>query len=453
VSVLDFAVLGAGLSGLAAARVLARAGLEGRVIELGDAVGGVARSDRVDGFLVERGPNTFRIPGELARFLEEYGLESALLAASPASRRRFLLRQGVLTPVPMGLAAFATTPLLSARAKLRLLAEPFAPRAAERPESAAEFVTRRLGREVSDSLVGPFLTGVYAGDEEQLGAETVFASLVEMEREHGSIARGGLASLVGRKGPRGRSGTWSSAGGLGGFAEALSAGLDDLLMLETRVEALESDGAGYRIGIEGKGGSDELRARSVVVALPAPVAGRLLRDTEADAAAFASEVDFAPIVALALAAPTADFAHPPEGFGFLVPRDEPSDLLGCLFMSRLFPGRAPEGHELLHCMMGGTRWREALDLSDDVLVERAAASLSPLGLRAEPSQIALTRWTHAVAQPDKSHARRVAGLRRSLAARRGLRVAGAYLEGVSVAHALLSGVRAASELLELSADE
>lgn len=209
----DVAVIGAGAAGLAAATALRAAGREVLVLEAAARAGGAAWTEAREGYLVERGPNALRLgPGALA-FVRAAGLEAQLVAASPAGRERFLLRAGRLVPVPMGPLALARSPLLSARAKARLLAEPFVRRGDGQGESVAGFCARRLGREAVEALVGPFLTGVYAGDEHALGAAAVFPSLVEAERSHGSIARGLLAGALARGRPRGRAGSWSAAGG------------------------------------------------------------------------------------------------------------------------------------------------------------------------------------------------------------------------------------------------
>jgi oxygen-dependent protoporphyrinogen oxidase len=116
-------------------------------------------------------------------------------------------------------------------------------------------------------------------------------------------------------------------------------------------------------------------------------------------------------------------------------------------MSQLFSGRAPEGHELLHCMLGGTRWPEAIDAPDDLLLERASQDLDrALGLRGDPQPLGVARWPQAIPQPGRDHVARIAELRARLASLAGLALAGAYLDGVAVSDAFASGLRAAQEL-------
>ncbi len=446
------AVIGAGVAGLGAALELQPARSEVIVIDASDRPGGVMRTDHVAGYVVERGPNTIQVKAPMRAFLERWGLEDALVRAGPASRRRFVYRGERLVPVPMSPLAFAGTPLLSVRGKLRLLAEPFLRRGDASAESVAEFTARRLGREVVTGLVGPFLTGIYAGDEEQLGAGAVFPSWVELEREHRSLALGALGRLLGRRGPKGRPGTWSAGQGLGPFARQLADRLNEPPALGSRVEALVGDEDGWRIEVAGPSGSHPLRTTRLVVATAAPEAARLLRGVCPEAAAALAEIEYAPVLGVPLGIEPAGLRTPPEGFGFLVPRAAGMGLLGCLFMSQLFPGRAPEGRELLHCMVGGVRWPEAVALPDEDVVKRTLEDLDRvLGIRGEPQLLGVSRWPRAIPQPDRRHVARIAAVRSLLRdACPGLVLAGAYLDGVGVADALASGVHAAAELAETS---
>jgi oxygen-dependent protoporphyrinogen oxidase len=435
-------VVGAGAAGLAAAHTLRARGIGALVLEAGAQPGGALSSARSGPWLAERGATTARISAAALGLLTRVGVADALLPASPASRLRFLVRAGRLEPLPTGVLSAARTPLLSARGKLRVLAEPFVRRGDAAGESVHEFASRRLGEEASERLVGAFLTGVYAGDERELGAEAVFPRLVAMEREHGSLARGLLAARGGAAGAL--PGIHSTAEGLGALAAALARPLGEALALGTRAVGLERSGGAWRVRAAGPDGEREIAARRVIVATPAREAAALLEALDAEAAAILRGIEYAPIAALSLGLERAAARTSIEGFGFLVPRAEGLRLLGCLFASRLFPGRAPPGRELLTCMLGGVRWREAVELPDDRLVETARRELAALlGLRGEPEIVALARWPRAVPQPGREHPRLVAALRERVARLSGVSLAGGYLDGVAVADALASGARAA----------
>jgi oxygen-dependent protoporphyrinogen oxidase len=415
------AVVGAGAAGLAAALELQSLGRSVAVFEASDQPGGVIRSVRQDSYLYERGPNTIRVNALALGLLRRTGAELALQAAEPASRLRFLLGPSGLEPVPLGPLGLLRTPLLSAGGKLRLLSEPFRARGSGEAESVAEFIGRRLGPEAVEQLVGPFLVGVYAGDERQLGAEAVFPSLVAAEREHGSILSGLLRNALSGA-ERGLSGSFSAHGGLGTL--------------------------GWRLQLEDR----EVRARSVVLATDAPAAARLLAPLDPEAGEFLAGLRYAPLASVPVAVDQRATAVPIRGFGFLVPRERKLELLGALFMSRLFTGRAPHAEELVMGLIGGERWPEVRDASDEQVIERVHQGLDrALGLSVPPRVLAVNRWERAVPQPGRGHVRAVRELRARLADRPGLALAGGYLDGVGVADAMASGMLAARRLVALQA--
>jgi len=441
-------VVGAGIAGLAAAVELQKHVREVLVIDPADRPGGVMRTDHVGGYVVERGPNTFSVKAPMLASLRRDVLESALLRALPASRLRCIYHDGRLVPVPMSPVGLVRTPLLSARGKARLLAEPFVRRGDGAGESVAEFAARRLGREVVSNLVGPFLTGVYAGDEERLGAEAVFGPLVAFERRAGSITAGAVAGLFGPRGPKGLRGIYSAPKGLGPFARSLSELLTEPPALGTRVSDVRREGGEWFVEVPGAGSGSRLRTRRLVVATPSREAAEILRGVSPEAAVELEGIDYAPIVGVAVGVKPGDVSAPIEGFGFLVPRSAGIRLLGCLFMSQLFPGRAPVGHELLQCLVGGLRWPEAIDLPDDEVAQQVLADLDRiLGLKGDAEILTLTRQPWAVAQPDRDHLRRVERIRAHLDDQPGIALAGSYLAGVSVPDSFASGLAAARQIL------
>jgi len=436
----DAVVIGAGAAGLAAAHALRSAGREVLVLEARDAPGGVMQTAQLGGFTFERGPNSLRVTAPLLELLRRAGAEPLLERAGPASRARYLLRANGLVPAPLGPLSFATSGLLSARGKLRLLAEPLIARGDGASESVAQFVARRLGAETLQKLVAPFLTGVYAGDETQLGAEAVFPSLVRFERERGSIALGALSAVLARS-PRGLAGSYSARGGLGALAAALAAALGEgALRSGSPVRCIARDGGSWRLELAG----EAIRARSLVLAVDAPAAARLLAPLDSEAAKLAAGVAYAPIASVALDVDPRALRRPIAGFGFLVPRDLGLDLLGALFMSQLFAERAPAGRELVTALIGGARWPGVVAASDDEITQRVLAGLDrALGLEAKPRVLAISRWTHAVPQPGADHPARIAALRTRFADDRTLALAGGWLDGVAVSDALASGSAAA----------
>jgi oxygen-dependent protoporphyrinogen oxidase len=438
-------VAGGGIAGLAAALQLQLAGEDVLVIDASDRPGGVMRTDHVSGYVIERGPNTTHVKAPMLELLRTLGADKSLLAAQPASRLRTIYHDGGLVPVPMSPLGLLRTPLLGAGGKLRLLAEPFVRRANASDESVAEFIGRRLGAQTVEGLVGPFLTGVYAGDERELGAEAVFPSLVEMERKSGSIFLGALAGLFRKR--RGLRGSYSAAEGLGPFARVLAERLVEPVALENRVMGVRRDGDRWLVRTSSAAGESRVRARKVVLAVPADQAAEILHGVSSDLSEELAAIEYAPIVGIPLGVDPGAVREKIEGFGFLVPRRADIKLLGCLYMSQLFPSRAPAGRELLQCLIGGTRWPEAVDLSDDELTKQVFSDLDQiLGLREEPRALAVTRWRQAIPQPKRDHVARIARIRKPLAELPGIALAGSYLGGISVSDSFESGLTAARQV-------
>jgi oxygen-dependent protoporphyrinogen oxidase len=441
-------VVGAGIAGLAAALELQTATREILTLDASDRPGGVLRTDHVSGYVVERGPNTIQVKAPMLELLRRLELNERLIRAEPESRHRYLYRDGSLERVPTSPPGLVGTKLLSGRAKFRMLAEPLLRRGDPSQESVAEFVGRRLGSEVVTNLVGPFLTGLYAGDENQLGAEAVFGGLTDWEKRHRSLLVGALLSL-GRRRARGLRGVWSTAEGLGPFARHMSEMLVEPPALGTRVVGLRLEGRHWQVMVSAPTGEQRFRTRRVVIAAPAHEAAKILAGIGGDFSQALEGVEYAPILGLAFGVEPEQVRTPIEGFGFLVPRDSGLQLLGCLFMSRLFPNRAPRDRQLLQCMLGGVRWPEAVELPDDTVIGQALQDLDrTLGLDAEPETLALTRWRRAIPQPGRDHVSRIAAVREGLGKLPGIALAGSYVNGVSVSDSLASGRRAARDVME-----
>ena len=445
---IDAVVAGAGIAGLAAALELQSEGCDVLVVDPSDRPGGVMRTDHRKGYVFESGPNTTLVKAPMRDFLARRGLEDGLLRAAPGASRRFVYREGGLVEAPASLLGLARTPLLSLGGKLSALAEPFRRRGDGTRESVAEFVGRRLGGEIATGLVGPFLTGVYAGDETQLGAAAVFPELVAREARHGSIALGTLAGALSRRKARGLRGSYATEQGFGPFARRMAETLAEPPALGSRVSWLARDGPRWHVDLTSPSGDMSLSAARVVVATPAWAAADVVRGVDGDVAEALEGIRYAPIVAAPVGVEQGRARQPIEGFGFLVPREASLGLLGCLFMSQLFPGRAPAGHELLHCMLGGVRWPEAVHLPDAELEARLAGDLKQtLGLADPPPPLAWLRWPRAIPQPGRDHAERIAWIRGRLDDCPGLALAGSYVAGVSVSDALASGLEAARRTL------
>jgi oxygen-dependent protoporphyrinogen oxidase len=346
----------------------------------------------------------------------------------------------------MGAGSSVSTPLLSARGKLRILAEPFVGRPkSDREESIAEFVTRRFGREVHDVFVSSFVSGIYAGDTSLLSAEAVFPKLVELERDHGGIVRGAFAAMRKRRdgaqpAPKKRRPMTvaSFATGLGRLPEALAEALGGRVQLETPVERVTRREDGFVVATAG----GEVECRDLVVAAPAHEAAALLAPLSPRLVDLLRSIEYPPLASVAVAFPRDCVDFGAEGFGFLVPRSTGLRTLGAIFTSSLFEGRAPEGWVSFTCFIGGATDPRAVDLPDDALIARVADDLGrTVNARGEPRVLSITRWMRAIPQYTIGHVARVAEIEAE-AARAGVTLIGNYLHGVSVGDCVAAATKA-----------
>ncbi len=414
-------IVGGGVTGLASAAFLAAAGDDVVVLEAGSP-GGVVRTLRQDGYVVELGPESIRggAPA-VGAALDLLGLRPRVVLASPRASTRYLLRGGRLEPLPSGPLGALRTPLWRRRSLLRALAEPFVPRGRGAPVSVAAFVRRRVGG-LSD-LTNPLMAGIYAGDPELLDAETAFARPWEWVREHGSLVRGAMRASPSTD-PKG---SFTFVTGMSELVEALVSRVGDRLHANTPVERLVRRSDGWTA----ETGSGTFSADRVVVTCAPEVAARLLSDLRLPA------VPRAPVAAIHVGFPTKDVPEA-RGFGWLCHERERRDVLGVLWVSATFPSHAPPGHSLFRLMCGGTRHPGLVEQTDDALVDHTLAVLRDVqGIRVAPSFVHVERVLPGIPQYPVGWGRELAALRR----RTNLRFAGWYWGGIGIA----DGLRAAQE--------
>jgi oxygen-dependent protoporphyrinogen oxidase len=451
---LPVAVLGAGITGLTAAWRLRRAGIPVAVFEASGRCGGAIETVREGGWLLESGPNSLlEGTAEASDLIEAVGLGSRRLYAGEAAKHRYVLKRGRMEPMPASPAQFLGTRLFSWRAKLGLACEVFRPRGRlSGDETLAEFTVRRLGREFLDYAVDPFVGGVYAGDPARLSVRHAFPKLFALERDHRSLILGGIKLRNSSGGPRGR--ILSFPEGLEELPRALADQLGGAIRLGTRVLALERGESGWSVAFE-RAGDTHLEAFSAVIcALPADQLARLRLGGFATPGAFSplSEIEHPPVASVFTGFRRGDVAHALDGFGVLVPRAEGRNILGTLFSSSLFPGRAPAGHVALTTFVGGTRQSALARLDDGALIKLVQAELAALlGAREAPVLVRVRRHARAIPQYAVGFDRYKAIFAAAEASAPGLYIGGNCRDGISVSACVASGCRLAQAVAALFA--
>jgi oxygen-dependent protoporphyrinogen oxidase len=452
------AVLGGGITGLTAAWQLRRAGLAAVVFEKSSRVGGAIGTMRVDGWLHELGPNSLlEGTSEVARFIDDAGLGSRRIYASPEANRRYIVRGGRPVAMPGSPVSFLTTSLFSFRAKLSLLGEPFRRRApSDAEESVADFVTRRLGSEFLDYAVNPFVGGVYAGDPRRLSVRHGYPKLHALEQEHGSLIRGSLARRNTSGGPKGR--MFSFPEGMEELPRALAHPLGDALRLNTTIKTIRPHGHAWEIVSESGGGARPELFAGVICALPADALAALNFEQIAQPQRLGglSGIEHPPVASVFMGFRREQIAHPLDGFGMLMPEVERGQILGTLFSSTLFPGRAPSGHVALTSFVGGTRQPELARLNDSALHDLVRGELNRLlGVRSDPAFIHVKRWPRAIPQYALDYGRHKEAILGFEASAPGVFIGGNARDGISLANCIESGRRlgaAARDHVQVAAD-
>lgn len=434
----DCIIIGAGISGLTLAYELKKAGQRVLLLEAGQRVGGAINSDRSsEGFLFESGPNTVvsKDP-KLWEHFSELGIADQRVVARPTSSKRYVLRNGKLAPLPMDPISFFRTPLLTRAAKLRVFAEPIMPRAPTSDESVAAFFARRVGVDITQQFVDPFVSGVYAGDPDQLSIRAAFPRMWEAEQRGGSLLRGFLTTPRPKRAKgeqRPKSEMFNFVRGLSTWTEALGKALEDITWLNSRATKLEEQNGTWTVQVERQGEQIELSSPRVVISTPADVAADLVSKLDYAAANALRAIPYPPVVIVHLAYRREQVEHPLDGFGMLCPIREKRRVLGVLWPSSLFPGRAPDGMLVTSSFIAGARRPHQAELSEQELIELAVADHRELvGAKGDPVLARVFVAKRAIPQYTIGHLSRIAAVERMEAAHHGLHLLANYRGGISV---------------------
>ncbi len=463
------AIIGGGITGLAAAHRAQRLlegsplggdGFEITLLEREERLGGKIVTEQEGGFLLEGAADSFltRKPAALA-LCEELGVAGRLVGQLPQPVRSFVMHRHELYPLPEGfsgmvptnLDALLATPLLSQAAKHRVQMEPsIPPDGPSGDESIAHFMARRLGPEVFELLVEPLLSGIYAGDASTLSLMATFPRLREMERRSGSLLKGLAAERAAQAASQPPFVTFPE--GMGELVRILGAGLSGT-RIRTRAEVRtveEGEGGRYLIGLSD---GSAVEADAVILATPAFASASLLTRLDPALAELLATIPFASVAVIHLGFRRSDLERPLEGYGYLIPQVEESDLLACTWTSSKWGGRAPEDAVSVRVYAGRYGREKVTERPDHALLELARAELAAtLGVSAQPILSRVYRWERALPQYTLGHLDRLDAIEGRALAHQGLLLAGASYRGVGVPDCIDSGTRAAtaavSHLLE-----
>ncbi len=445
------AVVGAGAAGLVTGYLLKRRGIRVVVYEASDRVGGAVLTERRDGYLAELGASALESPpAAVMELLTQLGLEATRVSASPAARTRYIVRKGRLVLLPTSPSELLTTRLLSNSAKLAVFGEPLEePGDSPVEESVAGFFRRRFNQEVVDYVANPFVAGLFGGDPEQLSLRHALPRLHGLERTHGSVMKAfGQMVRARRSGeePLGGIGPMVSfAGGLQEIPDALARELHSEIRLRAPVTQLRRGPKGWTVGAAYQ--AAELYD-GVVYAAPAHCADEIdLAFDGGERVKTLASISHPPLAVVALGFRREDVGHRLDGHGFLVPEVERRHVLGVVFSSTLFAGRAPEGHVLLTALVGGVRNPDLAHADLNTLTARVLDDLrSLLGVRGEPTFRAHHLWPKAIPQYTLSYGRFKDIMDEAERRNPGLGLTGSYRDGVALCDVMSAGALTAERI-------
>lgn len=463
-------VIGGGIAGLSAAyRLLDKAQKEQRqlaitVIEAGDRWGGKITTERKDGFVIEGGPDTFLSTKPWGVDLcRDLGLEERLHGTNPANRNTYVLNSGQLRSLPEGLmmmiptqfAPMVKTSLLTWPEKARMGLDFFIPaHPLNGDESLGEFVSRRLGRAAYEKLIEPLMSGIYAGDGDQLSLRSTFPYLRDLELKYGGLVKGAIAARQQRMKASPGGSAWKSifltpTSGLAEIVEALEAKLKEnhaKLLLKTRVISISIGETGtYIVNTDSRG---DLVANGIVLASPAYASGEILSGIAPKLSTELMAIPYVSTATISLAYRESDLPKPLNGYGYVIPRREGRPALACTWTSTKFPHRAPEGHALLRVFVGRAGQEEDLSWNRDDLLSIARSELrQTLGIKTDALIESVFIWEKAMPQYNLGHPERLKRINEQIGEFPGLALAGNGYQGIGIPDCIYSGTLAADQVL------
>lgn len=466
---MKIAIIGGGLSGLAAAYQAQQDGLEFRLFEASGRFGGVVETEIGEDLTVLEGgaESCLSSKPEMLELVRALGLEDEVIATVPDNVGSFIVRDGLLHPIPKGLRLmapslwwpFLRSGLLTWRGKLRALLDLFLPardtslRLPE--ESLAEFVTRRLGSEVLHYLAQPMVAGIYGADPQVLSMEATMPLFSRLEQEHGSVIRGLRRMNTEQQATGARYNLFFSL--KRGFGSVVQALVDSLpanrLKTGCRVDGLEKvavDGGAPRWKVKVRGQKTET-FDAVVLAVPAPVAGALLAPTDTDLALSLAEVKYRPAITVNLSYENEIYDEfVPKAYGFIVPAREKRPILACTFSTRKWAGRGSEDRSVLRTYFGGPGMEWAMKASDEDLIAVSESQLGDLlGLYETAIDVSVKRYPLGLPEYRVGHRQRMQQWHEALEVHSTLALAGNYLDGVGLPDCVRSGRKAIKKLRSL----
>ncbi len=436
----DVLIIGGGISGLSTAWWLAQQGIEVEIWEADERPGGKIRTSHDDGYVTERAAGLLvNFRPQIDRLIQQTGLKSSLKRRGE-KLNRYIVHQGKLTQVPMLLPALLTSPLWSLPAKLRLMTEIFIPRGSDESETVSEFVRRRLGQEVLDTAMDPFISGTLASDPDLAEAQSVLPRLTALENRYGSLTAGMLVNRVLKRRRANTADTFSFQGGMSELVNALAHTPGVTVRNGARATGIINHGNQWQVEGVVNETPNSIKVPQLVMSTPANVSGKLLDPIDSHLGELLCGIEYSPVAVLHMGLKSSNIKHPLDGTGFLVSKQNHLPVNGNLWMSSMFPERAPQGHTLLTSYLGGVHHPEQLHQSDDQLSDTVLECLRPLlDIKGSAEYVKVERHHQGLPLYHGRYRARINAIDERLSRLSGLHLNANYMHGVSVRERIYQG--------------
>ena len=463
-------IIGGGIAGLSAAyqihgEISKNTPLECTLLESSEKFGGKISTVRVDGFIIERGPDSFiSQKPEAVALCKKLGLEDHLTGTSPDHPSTYVYLKNKLVTMPDGLSLmiptkfipFILSPLFSWMGKIRMGMDLFLPkRKGKDDESLASFVRRRMGKEALEKMAEPMLAGIYASDPELMSINSTFPMFVQTEQKYRSIILGMLARKREQmtrqaKVPPGKkpfSLFMTLKNGLDELVETLVKKATKIVFrLGVKVTNLSFAEEGWRLSLDD---GSFMNADAVILATPAKISANLIEKFSPKVAGMLHQIRYVSTATATIAYKKEGFPHSLDGFGFVVPRVEGKRILACTWTSSKFPGRVPKEYVMLRCFVGGAMREELAELDEDTIGTMVREELLDImGIDCEPVFLKVFRYKKANVQYHVGHAALIESVREELRSLPGIVVTGSAYTGVGIPDCIRDGTEAAKEVIE-----
>lgn len=460
-------IIGGGIAGLAAAYRIQKeisegASLDCVLLEGGDRFGGKIATERTNGFVIERGPDSFISQKPAAiQLCQQLGIGDHLVSTNPETPNTYVYTGGKLVTMPDGLSLmiptkflpFALTPLFSLTGKIRMAFDLLIPgKSDESDESLASFVRRRMGEEALRKMAEPMLAGIYASDPETMSIGSTFPMFVETERKYRSLILGMLArkkAMLLNAGKRPKSNFslfMTLKDGLGEMVEAVIRKSPDIQFQSgARVESITGKSGDWTVRLEGGG---EQKADALILATPGHITARFLESVTPKAAELLKQIKYVSTATVTVAYKKEGFSHALNGFGFVVPKCEGRSILACTWTSSKFPHRAPDGHVMLRCYLGGALQEDIAEKDEETMANLVKQDLKEImGVTEEPVFCKVFHNRKSNVQYHVNHSQRIDTIMQEL--QEGLFLAGSAYRGIGIPDCIQNGTQSAESAIEL----